>query len=1476
MVYPTPEEQLHFVGAPNSPFKTRRAGVKHFLNGVAYEIKYHVRVYDKVLIKNKIVEYVLEWTKLFEQLIAELKSQPDVVTSEKSLIKLVVDGGQLNSGIVVSPLAIHDPFTSTLIMERIAACIQSGDKGMTGEDLNMIWVGIWNPIEGKGRLGVVQANAKGRASKKSLWKVETNGRCLSKAVLMGTGRVKYGIPIKNWIANEKNMKLEASSLVLHTAVVGNACSSGGIVHIPIMEDIFDIRICVVSALAGNRFIYKGKEQNAENGTVYLYHSDNHFDVITNVKGFLGVRYFCEHCLKGFRQAGSHSCARYCSLCNRATCKPQPPEKNYSKQCMKCNYVFTTSLSCYLHHKSPRRHNSGTAKSLCERRWQCLICKQTYTGKNKARYAEKHKCYQKFCRFCKRYQDQTHVCYHRSYKPLPSKQKFMFLDFECDVVSTIEQCQEGYCPPTLPDEDCPLCTSYGAICNTCRMCTNCKKRTCGQQLHVPNFCVIQKTCDLCYKNENFADVGCEGCGNRCVTCRPRTKNGEYLKAPCPLHEGRNCSLRETVFSGENITDQVGDYIFQECHKGFKLFAHNMSRYDGCFLMKYALGHGIVPQNIIYRGTKCILWTVPKLNIKVMDTLNFLSMKLEDLPACLGVDIQPKKYFPIWFNDNRQRTYIGPFPPVEAFNLQGMDKDKRADFDTWYSLQKDTIFDLQKTLYEYCSHDVHLLRKCALKFQKTVQEITQQTLCAKNAVTNKEENIIFEGFDPFANSVTLPQMCQKIFRYLFLIEQTSLKVTGEDHWLSAFCKGGKYFCTDENSGETIYFPESCVEKAFFQKSKIGQLHPGGNISRTKYSKISLYFMHYFEKKLHEAGHTEVEIQHGGNGRGEKKIILSGEKKLTSVDGFYKLNGIKYVIEFHGCYHHSCPKCFPTNRQTDYHPFFGVSLEQNYQLTLARDRKIRASGYELITVWECSFREFLTSNSEISQELTNLDLTERLHPRHALFGGRCEAFTLYCHAEQMFYPEGSFIDYYDFVSLYPSVQFAAAFPIGHYTVYTRNFGPLEEYFGLVKARILPPSTNMHIPVLPQRINGRLVFALCKKCATGMVQEACSCTEKERSWIGTYTTVEVLEAVKFGYKVEKIFEIYHYHNTERYIPGEESSLQKGLFSGYIQMFLKLKAEASGWPSYCTTESAKKAFVAEYFDKYGVRLDEKQMIHNKGRRSVSKYCLNTLWGLYCQRPNPQVTTIVGEQELPELIEIMNSSIKTVTNFTVVNDQTLHVEWKYKDEYARANCNRNVILGLFVTSYARIKLNKAMQENPSDVLYCDTDSIFRLNRAGAAPRTNSSLLGELANELKPPEVITEFVSTGSKCYSYATSSGQAVIKAKGFYMTQTLHDKINLKSMLELLDSELEDRGLTASEEENVRIKTEPNCASIDVLTSPRSKRRHIYVARSRIRRNKRKQTITTEPEYKTFSCVFTKRILLADYSTRPYGWRNGAVKGET
>lgn len=68
-------------------------------------------------------------------------------------------------------------------------------------------------------------------------------------------------------------------------------------------------------------------------------------------------------------------------------------------------------------------------------------------------------------------------------------------------------------------------------------------------------------------------------------------------------------------------------------------------------------------------------------------------------------------------------------------------------------------------------------------------------------------------------------------------------------------------------------------------------------------------------------------------------------------------------------------------------------------------------------------------------------------------------------------------------------------------------------------------------------------------------------------------------------------------------------LFKSYINLFLKIKQEASGWPSVSEMEEAKQRYIEEYLSKEGIALNPAEITLNLGRLSVAKLALNSFWG---------------------------------------------------------------------------------------------------------------------------------------------------------------------------------------------------------------------------------------------------------------------------
>ena len=170
-----------------------------------------------------------------------------------------------------------------------------------------------------------------------------------------------------------------------------------------------------------------------------------------------------------------------------------------------------------------------------------------------------------------------------------------------------------------------------------------------------------------------------------------------------------------------------------------------------------------------------------------------------------------------------------------------------------------------------------------------------------------------------------------------------------------------------------------------------------------------------------------------------------------------------------------------------------------------------------------------------------------------------------------------------------------MGHPEIITENFADISTYFGLIKCTVLPPRGLFH-PVLPYRTPDNLMFPLCKTCADTLNQNPCTHSDEERAIRGTWCHVELMKALEKGYEVLKIHEVWHWEQTT-----------DELFKEYVDMFLKIKQEASGYPPDCVTDEQKQRYIEEYYQNEGIRLDPNKIEYNPGLRYLAKLVLNSL-----------------------------------------------------------------------------------------------------------------------------------------------------------------------------------------------------------------------------------------------------------------------------
>lgn len=197
---------------------------------------------------------------------------------------------------------------------------------------------------------------------------------------------------------------------------------------------------------------------------------------------------------------------------------------------------------------------------------------------------------------------------------------------------------------------------------------------------------------------------------------------------------------------------------------------------------------------------------------------------------------------------------------------------------------------------------------------------------------------------------------------------------------------------------------------------------------------------------------------------------------------------------------------------------------------------------------------------------------------------------------------------MSLYPTVNKYDEYPLGH-PIYHPTPGGLSaaqlvEFFGIAEVSVLPP-TDLQLPLLPYRVNKKLLFGLCRVCMEEHAAAAdddaaasaaaaggeCLHNDSQRSLRGTWCILELAKAFQLGYR------LLHVHGLA-YWPEHRS----GLFAQYVDTFLKLKASASG--SAGMTAAEQTAYIDAFYEQEGIRLDRVE--ENPGLRFVAKIFLNS------------------------------------------------------------------------------------------------------------------------------------------------------------------------------------------------------------------------------------------------------------------------------
>jgi hypothetical protein len=124
----------------------------------------------------------------------------------------------------------------------------------------------------------------------------------------------------------------------------------------------------------------------------------------------------------------------------------------------------------------------------------------------------------------------------------------------------------------------------------------------------------------------------------------------------------------------IIQAIKDLMVKK-YDNYKVYIHNLARFDGIFLLRILANLGECKPIIHNEKLISISFKYKDYNLTFKDSLQLLIKSLRDLGKSFGVDTQ-KSIFPYDFVDERKLNYISHVPEFKYFD--GISKSDYLDY------------------------------------------------------------------------------------------------------------------------------------------------------------------------------------------------------------------------------------------------------------------------------------------------------------------------------------------------------------------------------------------------------------------------------------------------------------------------------------------------------------------------------------------------------------------------------------------------------------------------------------------------------------------------------------------------------------------------------------------------------------------------------------------------------------------------------
>ena len=472
----------------------------------------------------------------------------------------------------------------------------------------------------------------------------------------------------------------------------------------------------------------GRESSRRLNIMY-YEDSRHFNPILNLIAAAGSCNYCATCNVGFRndRGNGHRCSNKCPRCF-ATPACDHSDDVRKVKCDTCNRTFY-GVSCFERHRREKSYDGKTLASVCNVIRFCDECGCIIKAK------VKHECGVSYCRLCHSAQPRNHLCFMRSLRR--------------DVNTSAGSSSKSSSSTSSPEVEKSMTTGGVSVEEKENIIDNKEANayegrkgrvafvfydfetrqdetiegTVSVKKHIPTLCVAQQICEECAQNNDIS-VRCRWCGVR-----------EFVFRNDPVKHFVDFATRKTKYFKQIIC-----------------IAHNAKAFDAQFILKYIVeNHSNFEPKVVLNGTKIIVLTVG--HTKFIDSVNYMPMRLSDLPKAFGLeDTSGKGIFPHLFNTVENQSYVGPFPAAHYYSPENMKTKERECFLAWHTDMrlKNSVFDFQREIVQYCRTDVDILRRACMAFRKIF--INRGNVC------------------PFEECTTIASTCMTVFRKNFLHANT----------------------------------------------------------------------------------------------------------------------------------------------------------------------------------------------------------------------------------------------------------------------------------------------------------------------------------------------------------------------------------------------------------------------------------------------------------------------------------------------------------------------------------------------------------------------------------------------------------------------------------------------------------------------------------------------------------------------------------